>query len=131
MNTPLVHLTLDQVLAVHRRVIEEFGGDPEVRDRGLLESAIGMPAASFGGRPLHPGPATQAAAYLFHLSKNHPFVDGNKRTALAVAEIFLRLNGHRLDATDQELVDLPLGVTAGTTSKQDVTAFFQQRVSAC
>jgi len=117
-------LSLDHLLAIHRRSIEEFGGDPAVRDQGLLESAIAMPAAQFGGRFLHDGVPAMAAAYLFHLCRNHPFVDGNKRTALAAAEVFLILNGIRLRATNDEVEALTLGVAASRISKDETTAFF-------
>ena len=74
-------MTVEHVLDVHRRMILEFGGDPSLRDSGLLESDVMMPAAQFGGRFLHDGIAAMAAAYLFHLCRNHPFVDGNGRAA--------------------------------------------------
>jgi len=119
-------LSADQVLAIHRRMIEEFGGDPTVRDYGLLESAVAMPAAGMGGRFLHKGVAMMAAAYLFHLCRNHPFVDGNKRTALVSAEIFLMANGWRLAATNTELERLTLGVAACEISKAEAAAFFRR-----
>ena len=126
MSRPLALLTVDHVLTIHRRVIAEFGGGPGLRSRALLESAVAMPAARFAGRFLHRTIAAKAAAYHFHLASNHPFVDGNKRTALAAAETFLELNGYRLSATDEELESLTLGVAAGTISKHDVLAFFQR-----
>ncbi len=128
-ETP-IFLTPDLVKAVHRRMIEEFGGDPTLRDDGLLESAVMMPAAQFGGQYLHDGIPAMAAAYLFHICKNHAFGDGNKRTALASAEIFVRLNGMRLDATNMELEELTLGVADGRLSKDEVTAFFNSHVVA-
>jgi len=126
MKATPVFLTTEHVLAIHRRMIEEFGGDPEVRDFGLLESAVGLPAATFGGAFLHDGLPAMAAACLFHLCKNHPFVDGNKRTALVASEVFLELNGLRLSATNRELLGLTLKVAAGECSKADVTAFFRR-----
>ena len=126
MNGLPVFLTADQVLAVHRRMIEEFGGDPAVRDYGLLESAVAMPAAWFDGKFLHDGVPAMAAACLFHLCRNHPFVDGNKRTAVAAAEIFLRLNGMSLKATNQELERITLGTADGSISKDEVTVFFRK-----
>ncbi|HEX5138379.1 MAG TPA: type II toxin-antitoxin system death-on-curing family toxin [Planctomycetota bacterium] len=117
-------LALEHVLAIHRRSIREFGGDSAVRDQGLLESAIAMPAAQFGGSFLHDGVPAMAAAYLFHLCRNHPFVDGNKRTALASAEVFLFLNGMRLRATNDEVEALTLGVAASRISKDETTALF-------
>lgn len=121
-----VFLTLEQALAIHARVVEEFGGDPGVRDFGLLASALSMPAAQYEGRFLHPDLAAMAAACLFHLCRNHPFVDGNKRTALAAAEIFLLLNGKELTATNRELEQLTLGLAAGQISKTRANAFFRR-----
>jgi death on curing protein len=124
-----IFLTVDQVLAVHRRVIEEFGGSTELRDRGLLESAVAMPAATFGGRYLHASLGAMAAAYFFHLCRNHAFLDGNKRTALAAAEVFLLVNDARLSATNDELERLTLAVADGTGSKPETVAFFEARTS--
>ncbi|UCD83649.1 MAG: type II toxin-antitoxin system death-on-curing family toxin [Deltaproteobacteria bacterium] len=124
-----IFLTVDHVLAIHRRMIDEFGGAPEVRDYGLLESAVTMPAARYGGEFLHCGVPAMAASYLFHICKNHPFVDGNKRTAVAAAEIFLLINGMHLTATNEELEHLTIGVVEGTTSKDEVTAFFVKKVT--
>ncbi len=121
-------LTVDQVLAVHRRMIEEFGGEPSVRDPGLLESAVMMPAAQFGGQYLHDGIPAMAAACLFHICKNHAFVDGNKRAALASAEMFVLLNDQRLAATNHELEDLTLGVAESRISKDEATEFFRGHV---
>lgn len=127
--SPLVaFLTPEQVLAIHRRVIEKFGGDPGIRDRGLMESAVAMPQAQFAGQHLHQGIPEQAGAYLFHLCKNHPFIDGNKRVALASAEVFVLLNGRVLSATNDELEELTMGVAAGNVSKDEAVAFFQAHV---
>lgn len=128
MSAGPVFLSVEQVLAAHDRVIAEFGGAAELRDRGLLESAVAMPAATFGGELLHDSPAAMAAAYLFHLCKHHPLVDGNKRTALAVAAIFLQVNDLTLTATDSELERLTLGCAEGSVSKDDATVFFRGRV---
>ena len=122
-------LTVEQVLAIHARVIAEFGGDAALLDRGLLESAVAMPAARYSGRFLHPDLPAMAAAYLFHLCQNHPFADGNKRTALTSAEVFLILNDRRLKATNRDLERLVLGIAEGRLSKDDATAFFQQHVT--
>ena len=86
-------LTLDEVVATHRDQIERYGGSLGVRDWGLLQSAVAMPAATFGGQFLHTDLCEMAAAYLFHLVQNHPFIDGNKRVAHAAMETFLMLNG--------------------------------------
>lgn len=128
MNADVVFLTVDDVLAIHQRMIEEFGGRGGIRDRGLLESAVAMPMARFGGEYLHRETPEMAAASLFHLCRNHPFEDGNKRTSLAAAEVFLLLNDCRLRASNDELERLTVGVADGSLSKQDVTAFFEAHV---
>ena len=122
---PVAFLSVDDVLLVHRRVIEEFGGDPGLRDRGLLESAVAMPQSTFGGTDLHSGLAGKAAAYHYHLCSNHPFVDGNKRVSVAAAEVFLLINGHELSANDDEIEELTLGVATGQMSKGEVVDFFE------
>ena len=118
-------LTLDEVLAIHGHQISRYGGSPGIRDRGLLESALSMPETTFDGEYLHGTVPEQGAAYLFHVAKNHPFVDGNKRVALACSLVFLRLNGTRVRASDDDLVELVLTVVAGSASKADVAVFFQ------
>ena len=128
MSAEIIFLSVDQLLEIHRRGIEEHGGSPELRDRGLLESAGAMPQAQFGGQYLHDGLAAMAAAYLFHLCKNHPFVDGNKRVAVASAETFVLLNDRELAATDEELEHLTLGVADGSISKDEAIAFFRKHV---
>jgi len=129
MSKSPVFLTMEQVLAVHARVVARYGGDPAVRDQGLLESAIAMPPAQFGGEFLHPDLPAMAAAYLFHLCRNHPFADGNKRTALAAAEVFLLANGYRFTATNPKLAALTLGVAEGTLTKADVTSFIREHIA--
>ena len=80
------------VLAIHEEILAADGGGAGLRDAALLESAIAAPQASFGGKPLISDPVEVAAAYLFYLCRNHPFVDGNKRTALACCLVFLEAN---------------------------------------
>jgi death-on-curing protein len=126
MREPPVFLSVEQVLGIHRRMICEFGGRPGLRDQGLLESAVAMPAASFRRRFLHRDVPAMAAAGLFHLCRNHPFVDGNKRTALAAAEVFLDLNDFRLAATDAALEKVTLKVADGSLDKEPLTAFFRR-----
>ena len=87
-----IHLDATSVLAIHREVLAAHGGSDGLRDRALLESAVAAPQASFGGTPLISDPVEIAASYLFYLCKNHPFVDGNKRTALATCLVFLQAN---------------------------------------
>ena len=122
-------LTIEQVLALHRALTEQFGGEPGVLSLDLLEAAVGMPQARFEGEFFHESLAAMAAAYLFHICRDHPFVDGNKRTALAAAEIFLDLNGAHLRATNAELERLTRRVAEGQASKADVVRFFEERVA--
>jgi death-on-curing protein len=130
MSSQPVFLGVEQVLAIHCRIIKEFGGSDELRDCGLLESAVMMPAAQFGGEFLHDGIPAMAAAYLFHICKNHAFVDGNKRTAAAAAEVFVMLNGLRLTATNREFECLTMGVAEGAVSKDEAVTFFRKHVAA-
>ncbi len=127
MTHSLIHfLTVDQVLAIHARVLAEYGGGDGVRDAGLLDSAVAMPAASFGGQHLHDGIPTMAAAYLFHICKNHAFVDGNKRAGLGAAIQFLYLNNYMLDASKDAVEHLTLSVADGSIRKDAVIEFFNK-----
>ena len=113
------------VLSIHARQIERFGGTPGVRDEGLLESALAQPQATFGGQCLHPTISEQAATYLYHIAMNHPFIDGNKRTAFAVTDTFLRLNGCALNLTDDRAYDLVMRVARGTMTKEEFSTAFE------
>ena len=124
----VVFLTLDEVIALHADQIERYGGRPGIRDLGLLQSALGTPSATFEGRFLHEDLHEMAAAHLFHIVRNHPFVDGNKRVGLMVLLAFLGLNSRRLDANAQEVEDLVLGIARGRVSKAEATVFVQQHL---
>jgi death-on-curing protein len=119
-------LTLDEALALHADQIDRYGGSVGVRDVGLLEAALATPQASFGGEYLHDGLAEIAAAYLFHLARNHPFVDGNKRVALAAAIAFLGLNGFWLDADPDDLADRVLRVAQGDMPKAELAEYIRK-----
>ena len=118
-------LTLDDILESHLNQIDTYGGCHGIRDVGLLESAIAQPEASFGGQYLHADIFEMAAAYLYHLVMNHPFVDGNKRVGLEAALIFLEINNENLNCSDEELVDLVLKTTAGQVGKREIAEFFR------
>ena len=118
-------LALDDVLFIHEDRIRKYGGSSGLRDLGLLESAVAMPQATFGGVYLHGTIDEMAAAYLFHIGRNHPFIDGNKRTALACALAFLRLNGVRVVAAEDELYDLVIGCIEGIIGKAEIAVFFK------
>ena len=122
-------LTLDEVLSLHEDQIRRFGGSYGVRDVALLESAIGSAAATFGGEFLHASIFEMAAAYLYGICKNHAFVDGNKRTAVAAALIFLDMNGVEVDVNENDFYNLVIGVAEGRFSKAEVAVFLQRNAS--
>ncbi|HYQ48483.1 MAG TPA: type II toxin-antitoxin system death-on-curing family toxin, partial [Thermodesulfovibrionales bacterium] len=99
--------------------IEQYGGSSGIREIGLLSSAVAMPYATFSGDFLHSGIFQMAAAYAFHISRNHPFVDGNKRTALASALVFLELNGVSVSEADDKLYEVMLMIAAGKMAKEE------------
>ena len=119
-------LTLDEVLGIHADQIRRYGGRPGLRDLGLLQSALAMPETTFEGEFLHGTVFEMAAAYLFHLARNHPFVDGNKRTALMSALVFLGMNDQRLGAESGALYELADGVAADSVDKAEVSVFFRR-----
>jgi death-on-curing protein len=125
-----VFLTLDEVLAIHADQLARYGGDRGLRDAGLLESALATPRAMFGKAFLHGSVPEMAAAYLFHLVGNHPFVDGNKRAGLAAAIAFLGLNGLWLESDPDELADFVIRVAAGRATKAEVAEFIRARAVA-
>ena len=114
-------------LAAHAEQLAEHGGAQGARDMGALESAMVRPRnlAQYEA----PDAAALAAAYAFGIARNHPFVDGNKRTAAVVSETFLVLNGHALDATDAELVVAVLALAAGELSEDELADWFRERVA--
>ena len=118
-------LDATDILAIHADQIERYGGAADIRDQGLMLSAIAQPSAAFGGHFLHEDLFLMAAAYLFHLVQNHPFVDGNKRTGTASALVFLELNGFEVDCDPDTLADLVIDVTLGKAGKSAIAAFFR------
>ncbi len=103
-------LELEEVLELHERQIEAFGGTLGIRDQGLLESALGMPRATFGGQFVHESVFAMAAAYAFHIAENQPFLDGNKRTGLGAALVFLRINGYRVVDPEEALYETMIAI---------------------
>lgn len=114
-------LDVSDVLRIHVDMVDRYGGHASLRDQGLLESALAVPRATFGGTYLHQGIVEMAAAYLFHIVRNHPFIDGNKRTGAAAALVFLFLNDMEIDATEDELVEITLAIADGSANKQRAT----------
>jgi death-on-curing protein len=113
-------------MELHKTRIEEYGGSLGVRDVGLLQSALEMPRAMFGGQFLHEDLFEMAAAYLYHLVQNHAFIDGNKRVGLAAALSFLYINGFDVIADENELTELVLSVAEGKTDKTVISDFLRR-----
>jgi death-on-curing protein len=119
-------LTLDEVLSLHEEQLRLFGGSTGIRQIDLLQSAMGNVEATFGEIFLHETIFEMAAAYLYGICRNHPFVDGNKRTATAAALAFLRMNEIRVHASEDDFYDLVIGVAEGRVSKAAVTVFLEK-----
>lgn len=123
-------LSLAEVLEIHKDQIARYGGMLGVRDIELLKSALGMPPASYAGEYLHTDIFEMAAAYLFHIAKNHPFNDGNKRVGIAAALVFLLLNGYELDAPEDDVAEMVIAVASGKLSKAEAAVFIRKQSSA-
>lgn len=121
-------LSRGEILRLHGMLLELYGGAPGVREESLLDSALGQPEASFDGAYLHVDVVEMAAAYAFHLAQNHPFVDGNKRTALATMLVFLEINGHSLRVPQEDLYVMMISLASGRLSKSGLTAWLRERV---
>jgi death-on-curing protein len=118
-------LTFAQVVRIHQDQLAQYGGQDGIRDVGLLESAIAQPQASFSGQYLHGDLAAMAAAYLFHVVRNHPFIDGNKRVATMCAYVFLHFNGLRLDADEDAFEAIVLQAACGERDAAALAAFIR------
>jgi death on curing protein len=124
------HLTVANVLEVHAEAIGQFGGSAGIREMALLESAVAAPQASFGGESVYADLIEVAAAYLFFICRNHPFVDGNKRAALGACIVFLRLNGTEPQSDGQSWEDLTLDVAASRLDRDQTTRRLRALISA-
>jgi len=120
------YLSLEEILELHRLVLRQSGGLGGVGDLGGLESACAQPQMTFDGQDLYPCLPTKAAALGFSLIRNHPFVDGNKRTGAASAIVFLAVNDVQIANDEDALVELTLGIAEGNVDKQQVASFFRR-----
>lgn len=119
-------LTVEEVLLIHLDQLGQYGGLAGVRDMGLLESALAMPTATYAGEYLHQTLFEMAAAYLFHIVCNHPFLDGNKRTGTVAALVLLSLNGITFEADEIAFENLVRSVAEGNATKTLVAEFLQK-----
>lgn len=124
----IAFLTMEDVLVLHDELIQHYGGSSGLRDAGLLEAALAMPQAGFGGQYFHEFPYEMGAAYLFHLVRNHAFIDGNKRVALACAILFFKINNVPYSITEEEAVELTQAAANGQMDKGAVTEFFRRHL---
>jgi death-on-curing protein len=122
------YVTLDEVLELHRLLLEQSGGGPGIRDLGMLESAVAQPAMTFGGQDLYASLADKAAALGFSLVMNHPFVDGNKRIGHAAMETFLVLNDLEIAAEVDEQERVILALAAGVMRREEFTTWVHSHV---
>jgi len=120
-------LTKETVLVLHEMSLKQYGGDVGIRDHGLLESALAQPQSGIASGYLHRFPFEMAAAYGFHLARNHPFFDGNKRTAWLAANLFLELNGWELSVAANDAVAMMLAVAAGETDKSSFATWIEAK----
>ena len=121
----ILFLDIEDVLAIHADQIRRYGGSGGVRDEGLLLSALAMPQAAFFGEYAHKDIYEMAAAYLFHIVMNHPFIDGNKRTGTVGAIAFLKLNGIWVKPDNEAFVEFVLAVAQSEKNKPEITAFLK------
>lgn len=119
-------LSKNIILEFHKGQIESYGGKDGIRDEGLLESALAQPQASFGGEYVHADIFEMASAYGFHICQNHPFFDGNKRTALIAIYTFLYVNEYRLKADKKSLFAIILDLADGKVSKQELSNYLSE-----
>lgn len=125
-----IYITVDQAIKVHDGLIKQHGGLQGIRDIGLLTSAMEMPKSAFDGHQMYPTLFDKAAAYLFYIAKNHPFFDGNKRTAAFVALLFLRMNDCRIIIDEMQYELLVIGTAEGLISKAQISLFFKKSVES-
>lgn len=124
----IIFLSVDDVLLLHMDTIDVDGGSHGVRDHGLLDAAVAMPRQQFGGAYLHEDRVAMAAAYLFHLAQNHPFIDGNKRAAVMSALAFLSVNGMEPTMIPKELEAITLKVAGGEMAKEKLTSWLWSQI---
>jgi len=125
----ITFLTIEQVLFIHDQMVKRFGSSPGVRDLGLVESAVTRPKSTFGGEYLYNSIFDKAGALLQSLLKNHPFVDGNKRTALTSAGLFLKKNGYKLANQHKEEVEFTVRVDNGNLTVEQISKWLREHSS--
>ena len=123
---PIKYIPDELVLTIHADVLQRYGGEPGLRDRGLLESALAQPRMTFGGKDIHKTVFEKAAAYGFHICNNHPFVDGNKRVALVLMDLFLQKNGWQIIAAEEDTYSMMMSLASGKLSKSTLSSWLKE-----
>jgi len=125
-----VHFVPDEiVLTIHTDLLQRYGGKAGLRDRNLLESALAQPKITVGGRYAHKTLFDKAAAYGFHVCMNHPFVDGNKRVAFALMDVFLQKNGWEINADEEEAYSIMMALASGKLNKVKLASWLKDHSS--
>lgn len=124
-----VFLKLGEILLIHKDQLERYGGSPGTRDMGILQSAAAMPQAGIAETYLHEDIFEMAAAYLYHIVRDHPFVDGNKRTGAVAAIVFLAMNDIEIFVDEDELENAVRSVAQGTLTKFDIAVLFRRNAN--
>ncbi len=120
-------LQIEDITYIHQLAINRFGGKPGIRNHGLLESALNQPLSTFNNKYLHENIFMMAAAYAYHLIKNHPFYDGNKRTGIIAAITFLNENVYKIKINHAILYKLTIDIANSKTSKKEIAIFFKKQ----
>ncbi|MCK8816738.1 type II toxin-antitoxin system death-on-curing family toxin [Natroniella sulfidigena] len=118
------------ILHFHKQLIQLYGGSTGIRDEELLDSALEQPKATFDESYLHNSIFKMASAYGFHLCKNHPFIDGNKRIALVAMDTFLQKNGYEITASEKETYKIIIALSSGEISKEELTKWLKQNTNS-
>jgi death-on-curing protein len=114
------------VFTIHTDILHRYGGEPGVRDRNLLDSALAQPKMTTDGKYLHKSIFDKAAAYGFHVCMNHPFVDGNKRVALVLMDIFLQKNGWEINAPEEDTYLMMISLASGKFNKSQLSSWLKE-----
>ncbi len=122
-------LTKQIIKYFHEQLISLYGGASGIHDEGLLDSALEQPKAMFEGSYLHNSLAKMAAAYGFHICKNHPFIDGNKRVALVAMDTFLQKNGYEISASEKDVYEVIMKLASGNLTKAELTGWLEVNIA--
>jgi death-on-curing protein len=116
----------DLVVSIHADLLQRYGGRPGLRDRHLLESAVAQPKMTIGGKSVHKTLFAKAAAYGYHVCRNHPFIDGNKRVAFILMDIFLQKNGWEIVADEEEAYSMMMDLASGKLAKAQLASWVKE-----